>query len=292
MGCEPPRWAYARARVERDSGGNPVRLAGVVMDVTEQKAAEAAAAQGEAKFRQLAETIPQLAWMAKADGCIFWYNRRWYEYTGTTPEQMEGWGWQSVHDPDELPGVMERWQLSIRTGEPFEMEFPLKGADGRFRWFLTRVAPLRDADGKIALWFGTNTDIEERRQVAEERAQLLEAERAAQRRSRAQPDEGRVPRHAVARAAHAAERDPRLVADPQRRRQQNARTWPRGCETIERNARVAGADHRRPAGHEPDHLRQDAAGRAAGRPAGRASHARRSRRSGRPPRPRGSACRR
>jgi PAS domain S-box-containing protein len=163
----------------RDGDGN-VRLAVLTLrDITEQRRAEAAVAESEARFRQLAETIPQLAWMAKADGYIFWYNRRWYEYTGTTPRQMEGWGWQSVHDPALLASVMERWQQSIRSGEPFEMEFPLKGADGGFRWFLTRVAPLRDADGAILFWFGTNTDIEERRRLAEERARLLDAERTA-----------------------------------------------------------------------------------------------------------------
>ena len=163
----------------RDAAG-AVRLAVLtVRDITEQRRAEAAVAENEARFRQLAETIPQLAWMANADGWIFWYNRRWHEYTGTTPAQMEGWGWQTVHDPEQLPAVVERWQHSIRTGQPFEMEFPLKGADGRFRWFLTRVAPLRDSDGTLRMWFGTNTDVEDARQLADERARLLEAERAA-----------------------------------------------------------------------------------------------------------------
>ena len=150
-----------------------------VRDTTEQRRAEAAVVESEAKFRHLAESIPQLAWMARADGWIFWYNARWYAYTGTTPQQMEGWGWQGVHDPEKLSDVMERWQRSIATGEHFEMEFPLRGADGTFRWFLTRVAPFRDADGAIQLWFGTNTDIEDRRRAADERAQLLDAERAA-----------------------------------------------------------------------------------------------------------------
>ncbi len=100
--------------------------------------------------------------MARPDGHLFWYNRRWYEYTGTTPEQMEGWGWQSVHDPDVLPRVLERWKASLASGEPFDMVFPLRGADGRFRPFLTRVVPSRDDDGRIVVWFGTNTDIAER----------------------------------------------------------------------------------------------------------------------------------
>ena len=75
------------------------------------------------------DALPQLAWLARADGFIFWYNRRWHEYTGTTPAEMEGWGWQSVHDPAALPRVLVEWQKSIATHEPFEMEFPLRGAD-------------------------------------------------------------------------------------------------------------------------------------------------------------------
>jgi PAS domain S-box-containing protein len=105
--------------------------------------------------------------MANGDGWIFWYNQRWYEYTGTTPEQMEGWGWQSVHDPETLPKVVERWKTSIATGEPLDMVFPLKGADGHFRYFLTRVMPVKDKEGKVVRWFGTNTDITEQRESKE-----------------------------------------------------------------------------------------------------------------------------
>jgi PAS domain S-box-containing protein len=136
-------------------------------------------AESESRFRQMADSIPQLAWIARQDGWIFWYNRRWYEYTGTTSEQMEGWGWQSVHDPKELPKVMERWKASIATGQPFDMTFPLKGADGAFRSFLTRVMPFHNEKGELALWFGTNTDVSEQRHLIEERQRLLESERAA-----------------------------------------------------------------------------------------------------------------
>ena len=123
--------------------------------------AQEALRASEGRFRLLAETIPQLAWTARPDGHIFWYNRRWYEYTGTTPADMEGWGWQAVHDPAELPRVLTHWQASLATGEPFDLVFPLRGADGAFRPFLTRVNPFRDAAGDILLWFGTNTDISE-----------------------------------------------------------------------------------------------------------------------------------
>src|ERR1019366_8613167 len=78
-------------------------------DVTERKRAEESLQESETQFRTLANTIPQLCWMANADGWIFWYNDRWYEYTGMAPEQMEGWGWQAVHDAAALPKVLERW---------------------------------------------------------------------------------------------------------------------------------------------------------------------------------------
>ncbi|MHB1037730.1 MAG: response regulator [Pirellulales bacterium] len=87
------------------------------------------------------------------------------EQRGTTPEEMQGWGWQTVHDPHELPRVLARWKVSLASGEPFHMEFPLRGRDGQFRWFLTRVLPLKDADGRVVRWFGTNTDVTEVRQA-------------------------------------------------------------------------------------------------------------------------------
>ncbi|HUS31128.1 MAG TPA: GAF domain-containing protein [Kofleriaceae bacterium] len=123
--------------------------------------------------RLLIDSVPTLAWTARADGWIDFYNRRWYEYTGTTPEEMEGWGWQSVHDPVELPLVLERWRSSIATGEPFEMSFPLRGADGVFRWHLTRVVPMRDAAGVIVRWFGTNTNIDAQLRTEKQLAEAL-----------------------------------------------------------------------------------------------------------------------
>ena len=123
-----------------------------------------ASAEAERRqFRELVENLPDLAWTARPDGYIDYYNRRWYEYTGTTPEQMSGWGWKTVHAPEVLEQVVQRWQSSLATGQPFEMEFPLRGADGVFRWFLTRVHPLYDESGNVVRWFGSNTNIDERR---------------------------------------------------------------------------------------------------------------------------------
>jgi len=113
----------------------------------------------DSEFRKLAENIPTLCWIADRDGYILWYNARWYEYTGTTPAEMEGWGWQSVHDPRSLPEILEQWTAAISAGEPFEMVFNIRGADGVFRPFLTRINPAFDARGAVANWYGVNMDI-------------------------------------------------------------------------------------------------------------------------------------
>jgi len=123
--------------------------------------------ESEEKFRLMANAIPQLAWMARPDGHIFWYNEQWYRYTGTTLRDMEGWGWQRVHDPAVLPRVLEGWRIAIDSGVPFEMEFPLRSASGEFRSFLTQVNPLFGEDGTIQYWFGTNTDVTEWRRQQE-----------------------------------------------------------------------------------------------------------------------------
>ncbi|HVM92543.1 MAG TPA: PocR ligand-binding domain-containing protein [Terriglobales bacterium] len=136
-------------------------------DITERVEAEESLRLSDERFQAMINGIPQLAWMAEPDGHIFWYNQRWYDYTGTTLEEMVGWGWQRVHDPEKLPSVLRRWRASIANTEPFEMEFPLRGADGRFRMFLTRILPLKDADGRVIRWLGTNTDISELKQAEE-----------------------------------------------------------------------------------------------------------------------------
>lgn len=161
-------WISTKARIIFDTAGTPVRVLGVNIDITERKQAEQALAESESRFHTMINAIPQLAWMAHADGHIFWYNKRWYEYTGTTLKQMEGWGWQSVHDPKKLPDMLESWQASIKSGQPFDNTFPLRGADGVFRPFLTRIIPLKNNAGQVQRWFGTNTDISELKKAMEQ----------------------------------------------------------------------------------------------------------------------------
>ena len=147
-------------------------LLAVISDISERKQAEKALYESENQFRTMLDGIPQLAWIARPDGFIYWYNQRWYDYTNTTLEQMQGDGWASVHDPAMLPLVMERWHHCLATGDPYEIEFPLKGADGNFRWFLTRCSSLKGEDGKILRWVGTNTDVSQRREDEEVIRQL------------------------------------------------------------------------------------------------------------------------
>ncbi len=178
-------WASGEMMPLRGEDGTLFGFLKILRDRTEQRRAGEALRLRAEEFQTLADNIPTLCWMAHADGHIHWFNRRWYEYTGSSPDNQEGWGWESVHDPRTLPEVVGRWRHSLATGEPFEMTFPLRGADGVFRPFLTRIVPIRGApdaehpEGRIARWFGTNTDVspqtaaEEALRTSEERLHEL-----------------------------------------------------------------------------------------------------------------------
>lgn len=137
----------------------------LVTDVTGQVLARKKVEESENQFRTMADFIPQLAWMTDPEGGIFWYNRRWYDYTGTTFNEMQGWGWRTVHHPDLIEGVIERFQKAIKAGAAWEDTFLLRGKDGVYRWFLSRAQPIRNAAGNVVHWFGTNTDISEQQQT-------------------------------------------------------------------------------------------------------------------------------
>ena len=143
-----------------------------------RRAEEALRAQ-EARFRTLANAIPQLAWMADASGARYWFNDRWYDYTGTSFEEVQGWGWQKVHHPDHVQHAVDSLQHKFDAGDPWEGTYPLRGKDGTFRWFLSRALPIRREDGSIASWLGTNTDITEQKTAEAERERLLALEHAA-----------------------------------------------------------------------------------------------------------------
>jgi PAS domain S-box-containing protein len=135
--------------------------------------------ESEARFRALADNIAQLAWMTDPTGRSLWYNQRWFDYTGRALEEMLGWGWQLVHHPEHLDRVVEKFRRCIETGELWEDTFPLRAKDGSYRWFLSRAAAIRDEQGNVLRWCGTNTDITDRKVAEAERERLLAREKAA-----------------------------------------------------------------------------------------------------------------
>lgn len=165
-------WINLTVSAVRRADGAADYFVAVIEDISARKAATAAEQARAAEFHALADNVPVLCWMAYADGHIYWYNRRWLEYTGASLESQAGWGWETVHHPDYLPAVVARWRRSLDTGEPFEMVFPMRRADGVFRPFLTRIVPVRDGEGRIVRWFGSNTDVAEQ-EAHQEHLQLL-----------------------------------------------------------------------------------------------------------------------
>lgn len=171
----PPLGIWVDVRAYPSADGLSVFL----RDVTDRKRAEQQLRDSERNFRALANSIPQLAWMADPSGSIFWYNDRWYDYTGTTLADVQGWGWQTVHDPAHVERVVAHIRHAFETGEPWEDTFPLRSRTGEYRWFLSRAVPIRDGAGHIVRWFGTNTDITEEINAAAERERLLRREQEA-----------------------------------------------------------------------------------------------------------------
>ena len=151
----------------RDRTGRIVGASKVARDITARKRTSEALSESEDRFHTLADNIAQLAWMAGPDGALFWYNKRWFDYTGTSLDQVQGWGWSQVHHPDHLGRVVEKFSQCIREGQVWEDTFPLRGKDGVYRWFLSRAVPIRDAAGNVLRWFGTNTDITAQREAEE-----------------------------------------------------------------------------------------------------------------------------
>jgi len=123
--------------------------------------------QSQLELRALANSMPQLAWIAEQDGTMIWYNQRWYDYTGTSPEQMAAGAWRDVYAPECLDPMAQLWEQCRASGAPFELEVPIRSADGEFRWFLTRANPVRGSNGLILRWFGTCTDVDQVKRAQE-----------------------------------------------------------------------------------------------------------------------------
>ncbi|SDB29966.1 PAS domain S-box-containing protein [Flavobacteriaceae bacterium MAR_2010_188] len=149
-------------------------IAGTTRDISEIKNAQEELKKSEEQFSTLADNMENLAWLADGEGSIYWYNKRWLEYTGLKVEDMKGWGWQKVHHPDHIDRVMEFVKRAWLINEPFELTFPLRRHDGEYRWFLTRGHPVTDEEGKIIRWIGTNTDISLQKEAEEQFRQMAD----------------------------------------------------------------------------------------------------------------------
>jgi two-component system CheB/CheR fusion protein len=151
----------------------------VARDLTEHRLAEAAVRDSEARFRTLADAVPQLVWTNNADGSANYFNQRWFDYTGLSPEQSEGPGWQAVVHPEDAEGAIRCWKTSLSQSEIFDTGFRLRSAQGEYRWFIGRNIPLRDEGGKVIGWFGTATDVENMKQAEDALKQSEERLRIA-----------------------------------------------------------------------------------------------------------------
>src|SRR4051812_24024573 len=158
----------------RDEVGTLRGFAKIMRDRTEWWHAEQARREAESRFRQMADTMPQIVWVTRPDGHHEYYNRRWYEYIGCAPEQCIGHGWSAPLHPDDRRRAVDLWDHALRTGEPYEIEYRFRSKEGEYRWFLGRALPVRDDAGRIVKWFGTCTDIEDMKR-SEEEARLSHA---------------------------------------------------------------------------------------------------------------------
>jgi PAS domain S-box-containing protein len=162
--------SYSAAPV-RNREGETVRIVYVIQDMTGRTAVQEALQASETRFRQLADSMPQLVWMAQADGTVEYYNYRYREFDGIGPSEGGGWTWSPVLHPEDAERTLEAWQHSVATGETYEVEHRIRMADGSYRWHLSRGIPAYDRQGKLAKWYGTATDVHELQQT---RADLAE----------------------------------------------------------------------------------------------------------------------
>jgi formate hydrogenlyase transcriptional activator len=166
------RWFLIRYNPFLGENGKVIRWYATATDIEERKQTQEAlrnaldqVQKSEARLRHVIDTIPTMAWCNLPDGPNEFLNQRWHEYTGMSPEESHGWGWQAAFHPEDIAPLMAKWQEQLGSGESGEIEARVRGCDGVYRWFLIRMAPFRDDSGKIVRWYGTSTDIENLKQT-------------------------------------------------------------------------------------------------------------------------------
>ena len=163
----------------KDQDGQIIGASKIVHDISDRKRAEEALRKSEQEFRSLAEAMPQIVWATRPDGWNIYFNQQWVDYTGMTMEESYGHGWNTPFHPDDKQRAWDAWQRATQHNEPYSLECRLRRADGVYRWWLIRGAPMRGANGEILKWFGTCTDIEERKQAEAALQQAMNAAEAA-----------------------------------------------------------------------------------------------------------------
>ncbi|RWX74802.1 PAS domain S-box protein [Neorhizobium lilium] len=156
-----------RGEFEFDGNSRPIRFVGVVQDVTERRKAQREVRDSEARFRALAQAIPNHVWTAAPDGRLDWFNDRVYEYAGRNRGELDGDGWVTLVHPDDVASTGERWKKALEAGETYHAEFRLRDRSGTFRWHIVRAVSITDEGGRILRWIGTNTEVEELRATRE-----------------------------------------------------------------------------------------------------------------------------
>ncbi|MGE4239836.1 PAS domain-containing protein [Ramlibacter sp.] len=152
----------------RDEDGSVSGIFVQGVDVTDRVMAEQALRESEARFRTIADALPQMVWSTLPDGFHDYYNRQWYDYTGVPPGTTDGEGWNDMFHPDDQQHAWDEWRHSLATGDTYEIEYRLRHRSGEYRWVLGRALPVRDAEGRIVRWMGTCTDVHEQKMVREE----------------------------------------------------------------------------------------------------------------------------
>ncbi|MEK6321780.1 MAG: chemotaxis protein CheB [Acidobacteriota bacterium] len=207
-------------------------------DITELKRAQEALRQSAERFRFMAESMPQKMFTARPNGEMDYFNQQWTEFTGLSFDQIKDWGWTQFIHPDDVEENIRSWQHSIDTGGPFQLEHRFRRADGEYRWHLSRALAMRDAEGKVSMWIGSTTDIDDVKRAEEERERLLHSEHEARQQAETA---NRIKDDFLATVSHELRTPLTAImgwADLLHRGELNEQTAARAAESIARNARA------------------------------------------------------